>query len=150
MPRPRLPRPPIAALTYIAVLEPVSPGGYSVWFPDLPGCASAGPSFGEAVQNAGIALALHAEGMRLDGAQLPVPHSLEEIRHSDDGDMLDGTLPVPITVLPPGGASIRVNVTLDETLVAAIDRAAARQGSNRSAWLAGAAELRLRAEIGGR
>ena len=41
------------------------------------------------------------------------------------------------------GKAVRVNVSLDETLVAAVDRAAKRSGLSRSAFLAAAAKAKL-------
>jgi metal-responsive CopG/Arc/MetJ family transcriptional regulator len=43
----------------------------------------------------------------------------------------------------PPSRSIRINVTMDERLVAAIDRAAKREGGSRSGFLANAARQRL-------
>jgi hypothetical protein len=70
-----------------------------VFFPDLPGCASAGATLQEAAANA------------------------EEVR---------GERP---------GRSLRINVSLDEGLIAAIDRVA----KNRSGFLADAARAALAA-----
>jgi predicted RNase H-like HicB family nuclease len=50
--------------------------GYSVVFPDLPGCFSAGDDYNAAVRNAHEALVLYAEGED----ELPVPRSLEQIK----------------------------------------------------------------------
>lgn len=66
------------SLTYLAVLEPSS-DGYGVFFPDLPGCISAGANIVEAQQNAREALELHIYGMEKDGDALPSPTPLSRI-----------------------------------------------------------------------
>jgi predicted RNase H-like HicB family nuclease len=58
-------------VTYLAVLEPTGEKGYSVYFPDVPGCISCGKSFDEALKMAGEALELHTYGMEKDGEKLP-------------------------------------------------------------------------------
>lgn len=45
-------------LSYLAVFEP-SDEGYSVYFPDLPGCISYGNSYEEAQKEAADSLGLH-------------------------------------------------------------------------------------------
>ena len=62
-------------LSYIAVLEPTKTG-YSVFFPDLPGCISIGTTIQEASDNAKEALELHIYGMEQDNEKLPNPSLL--------------------------------------------------------------------------
>jgi len=64
---------------YIAFIE-TGPRNYSAYFPDLPGCASAGDTLDETIANAGEALAAHIGLMIEDGDQVPPPRSIEEIR----------------------------------------------------------------------
>ena len=59
-------------LTYLAILEPTKKG-YSVYFPDLPGCISCGEDFEDAQKQAADALGLHIYGMEKDGDEIPVP-----------------------------------------------------------------------------
>ena len=49
-------------ITYLAVFESIE-SGYSVYFPDLPGCVSYGESFEDAQKQAAEALGLHIYGM---------------------------------------------------------------------------------------
>jgi Uncharacterized conserved protein len=58
---------------YPAYFRRVESGGYSVDFPDLPGCVSAGDSLEEALVMAREALALHLYGMAEDGDTIPAP-----------------------------------------------------------------------------
>lgn len=64
---------------YIAFVEP-GPRNYSAYFPDFPGCASAGDTLDETIANAGEALAAHVGLMIEDGDSVPAPRSLEQIK----------------------------------------------------------------------
>jgi predicted RNase H-like HicB family nuclease len=48
-------------LNYNVVFQEEKSGGYSVWVPDLPGCASQGESFDEAKENIQEAIQLYLE-----------------------------------------------------------------------------------------
>ena len=48
-------------LEYNAVFEEEKEGGFSVWIPELPGCASQGETFDEALANIRIAIQLYVE-----------------------------------------------------------------------------------------
>ncbi len=56
---------------YPAYFRRVESGGYSVDFPDLPGCVSAGDNLEEALAMAREALSLHLYGMAEDGQAIP-------------------------------------------------------------------------------
>src|SRR6202171_4123810 len=66
---------------YIAIIEDAGPDhAVGVWFPDLPGCTSAGDYIDEALRNAPEALALYAEGLEEDGKPMPRPRTLTELK----------------------------------------------------------------------
>jgi len=48
-------------LEYTAVFQEEKEGGYSVWVPELPGCASQGETFDEALVNIREAIQLYLE-----------------------------------------------------------------------------------------
>ncbi len=48
-------------LTYNVIFQKETEGGFSVWAPDLPGCASQGETFEEAEKNIKEAIALYLE-----------------------------------------------------------------------------------------
>ncbi len=48
-------------LEFIAVFQEEKEGGYSVWVPELPGCASQGETFEEALENIKEAIELYLE-----------------------------------------------------------------------------------------
>ncbi len=82
-------------LTYLAVFEPAETG-YSVYFPDLPGCVSCGEDFEEAQKQAAEALGLHVYGMEKDGDEIPVPSKVPQV----DPETASGYLVSPVTVFP--------------------------------------------------
>lgn len=62
---------------YIAIIEDAGPdSAVGVWFPDLPGCFSAGDDLDEAMKNAPEALALYVEDLEV----LPPARSLKELK----------------------------------------------------------------------
>lgn len=61
--------------TYPAIIE-LTGSGFSVYFPDLPGCTSAGATIEEAAANAGEALAGHLAVLADAGETVPAPSPL--------------------------------------------------------------------------
>jgi predicted RNase H-like HicB family nuclease len=118
-------------------------GVYGLSFPDLPGCIAAGESLDEAMRKGRAAARVYAESLIEDGEPLPVLRSLDQLksdRHFLE-DSEDGMI-VAVPVDLPSKA-IRINISLDENLAAAVDRAAERAGLSRSAFLAEAAKEKL-------
>lgn len=103
---------------------------YGVWFIDLPGCVSAGRSIAEAIENAHEALALHIAGMIEDEEKIPSPSEPNLEKGSVAVSMIGVTLP---------GKKKRVNVMIDEGVLAAIDSVT----DNRSRFLEEAARREL-------
>ena len=99
---------------------------YGAWFVDFPGCVSAGDTIAEAIEGAHEALALHTSGMIEEGEQIPEPSAPELEEGSVVVAMVGVTLP---------GKKKRVNVMIDEGLLAAIDAVS----DNRSRFLEKAA-----------
>lgn len=124
----------MAIAVYPAVIERAG-GGFSVFFPDLPGCTSAGSTMNEAAVNAEEALGGHLLELAEGGDDVPAPTELDQLKHDPQLDAI-GIILVRAE-LP--GKSVRVNITLDECLIAAIDRIA----RNRSGFLAEAAREKL-------
>lgn len=125
---------------YIGLIHKEPDSDYGVSFPDFPGCVSAGSTLDEARAMGAEALALHVEGMIEDGEPLPLPSRLEEI-------MADAANREAVAVLidAPGQVerSVRVNVTLPESVLARIDSYASQAGYSRSGFLARAALVEL-------
>ncbi len=67
---------------YVAIVEEAGPEkAVGIWFPDLPGCFSAGDDVDEALRNATEALELYAEELAKDGRLLPRPRTVSELRN---------------------------------------------------------------------
>lgn len=120
----------MALAFYPAIIERAG-DGFSVFFPDLPGCTSAGSSIQEAAVNAEEALAGHLLVCAQYNDHVDDPSALDQVGKDPEVDEVARVL---VRVERPGKA-IRLNITLDEGLVAAIDRVA----ENRSGFLAEAA-----------
>jgi predicted RNase H-like HicB family nuclease len=124
----------MAFACYTAIVERTG-SGFSVFFPDVPGCVSAGRTELETFTNAEEALSLHlAETVR---ARESLPKASATIPHDPGVEEFCRFL---VRVELPGKA-VRLNITMDEGLVAAIDRVA----SNRSNFLSQAAREALAA-----
>lgn len=117
-------------------------GRFGVAFPDFPGCTTTADSLDAAIAKAAEVLAFHVEGLAEDGP-LPVPRTLAELR-KDRTFRADakGAMIALVPYAPPARA-VRLNITLDESLLARVDRAASNAGETRSGYLAEAARRRL-------
>jgi len=127
----------VATVFYPAIIER-GRRGYGVFFPDLPGCTSAGDTVTEAALNAEEALAGHMLVSEQYGEELPEPSAIDAIETDPEVDEV-------ARLLVRGerkGRAVRINITLDEGLIAAIDKVAA----NRSGFLADAARVALTAK----
>lgn len=118
-------------------------GSYGISFPDFPGVVSGGKSLDEAMSRGAATLAFHVAGMVEDGDPFPVLRSIEDLRRGREfrKDAKNAVI-VGVSVDLPTKA-VRVNITLDEGLLGAIDRAAQAAGESRSGFLAMAARERL-------
>lgn len=68
---------------YPAVAEKAE-DGYSLFFPGVPGCTSAGDTLEQVFKDAKEALSLHIEGMGAAGEVVPPPLTLDELRVDED------------------------------------------------------------------
>lgn len=121
---------------YPAVIERGAEG-FGVFFPDLPGCVSAGVTIQEAALGAEEALNGHLAVSAEHGDDIPAPSDIDAIERDPDVDEVARIL---VRGERPGRA-VRIQVSIDDGLLARIDRVA----KNRSRFLADAA----RAALGG-
>lgn len=126
----------MATVYYPAIVER-GPEGFGVFFPDLPGCVSAGATIQEAAGNAEDALAGHLLVAAEYGDELAPPSAIDFFARDPE---VDEVLRLIVRGEVPG-KKVRLNVTLDEGLVAAIDRTE----PNRSRFLEDAARAALAA-----
>lgn len=119
-------------------------GAFGVSFPDFPGCASGGTTISEALRRAPEALASHLDAMADEGLAMPEVREFDAIKADPafSEDFADAVLTAAIDVELPGRAS-RLNISMDEHLVARIDKRARELGESRSGFLAAAAKSRL-------
>lgn len=67
---------------YIAIIEDAGPDkAVGLWFPDLPGCFSAGDDMDEALRNAPEAIALYADSLARERRLLPHPRTLSALKN---------------------------------------------------------------------
>lgn len=124
----------MSTVVYPAIVEAAG-DAYSVYFPDLPGCTSAGRTVEEAIVNAEEALEAHLVGLTTRSDLLPARTPITDIVPHPKSDVAGIFL---VRAEAPGRA-VRINITIDEGLLAQIDRVA----SNRSGFLADAAREAL-------
>ena len=118
---------------YVALIRKEPRSDYGVDFPDFPGCVSVGRTLDEAVAMAHEALAGHVAIMVEEGEKLPAPSRLETIlrdRHNK------GAVPFLVSVPDAASKAVRVNVTIPEAILQAIDARAKAAGETRSGLLA--------------
>ena len=130
----------MASVYYPAIVERAG-RGFSVYFPDLPGCTSAGDTIQQAARGAEEALDGHLLVSAQRGDSIPNPSELDAITRDPE---VDEAARILVRAERPGRA-LRLNISLDEGLIAAIDRIA----PNRSRFLADAARVALAARSGG-
>lgn len=126
----------MATVHYPAIVER-GPDGFGVYFPDLPGCVSAGRTMQEAALGAEEALTGHLAVMAEHGDPIPDPSEIDAIEAEE------GSIEVA-RILVRGerpGKAVRVQISMEEGLLARIDRVA----GNRSRFLAEAAAAKLAA-----
>ncbi|WP_298744892.1 type II toxin-antitoxin system HicB family antitoxin [uncultured Brevundimonas sp.] len=140
----------MSTVIYVAIVEGDQDGGYSAFFPDLPGCVTASDTMVELPSAARDALSLHLQGMAEDGVAFPEPTALEDIR--DDPEVKEaGRILVDAEV---EDTPVRVNISIGAQFLKRVDVAAEACGMSRSGFLVEAARLamegraRARAEIG--
>ena len=109
---------------YPAIVEADS-DGYSVFFPDVPGCTSADATLQEAAQNAEQALQAHITLSQEHGEELPVPSDLDSADF--DADVVVAAR-ILVRVETIKAKSVRVNVMLPGDLLAAADLFSERTG----------------------
>jgi predicted RNase H-like HicB family nuclease len=121
---------------YIALIHKQDDSDYGVSFPDFPGCVSAGVTLEEARRMGAEALAFHIEGLVEDGEPVPEPSTLDAVMwDSDNREGVAILVPAPLK-----SKTVRVNVTLPEDALRAIDAYAERHGYTRSGFLVSAAK----------
>lgn len=111
---------------YIGIFEKEPGTLWGVWFPDLPGCIAAAETSDETVAQAGEALAQWVTIAQEDGAAIPTPRTIEELRSDPDFSEALAAGHLAIVVRPPVD-----ELGLDDGQLRAVDAAAERRGLSR-------------------
>jgi predicted RNase H-like HicB family nuclease len=136
----------MATKYYLAIADRL-PGesNWSLTFPDFPGVTSVAKKFADVMRQAKDALATAVEDMEQDGEALPPSVEEDALPDYDRTAFHDPrTLLVPVETT---GRALRVNISLDEGLLARIDDVSKRTGLSRSALLARGARMVIATEL---
>lgn len=128
-------------IVYHAIVHKEDDSAWGVQFPDLPGCFSAADELDNVLANASEAVSLY-----LEGETAPRPSSIEAIRELAADDLANGAFLLAVPYVSSYNRPQRINISIDQGMLDAIDMAAASRKLTRSAFLAEAA----RNEIEGR
>lgn len=115
---------------YIGILENESGSLWGMWFPDLPGCVSAGETADAVLAQAGDALEQWIECAKDEGQAIPPARSLGELRRLEEVSEALKRGDAAVLVVPTADA-----LGLSEEAVRALDDAAARTGVSRVDFL---------------
>lgn len=136
----------MATKYYLAVADRL-PGesNWSIIFPDFPGVTSVAETFAAVMRQAKDALTTAVADMEQDGEVLPPSVEEDALTDYDRTAFHDPrTLLVPVETT---GRALRVNISLDEGLLARIDDVSKRTGLSRSALLARGARMVIATEL---
>src|SRR5271165_5702545 len=122
----------------IAIETGDSKHAFGVVVPNLPGCFSAGDTLDEALANAREAILLHLEGLLDEGKAFPAPRSIEQLQKKRS--YRGWTWPVvDVDVSELGDKAARIDITLPQRILRAVDAHATKRGETRSGFFARAA-----------
>ena len=125
-------------MNYPVVIHKDKKSDYGITVPDFPGCFSAGKTMDEAIAMAREAIELHIEGLIEEGLPVPEPTGIETHK---ENPLYAGGIWAIVTV-DESNLRIRakrVNITIPERVLDAVDRFAKAHGQTRSGLLAKAA-----------
>jgi predicted RNase H-like HicB family nuclease len=118
---------------------------WSIVFPDFPGVTSAAAEFADIPQQARDALATAVEDMVAEGETLPPSVEEGQCTEVDPTGFHDPRYVVVPVEVPE--RSVRINVSIDRSLLKRIDEAVMRRGMTRSGFLAEGARKLLRTPL---
>ena len=111
---------------------------FGVVVPDLPGCFSAGDTMDDALNNAREAILLHLEGLLDDGKAFPAPSLIEQLQKKRSYRGWTWAV-VEVDASELGDKAARINITLPQRILRAVDAYARKLGETRSGFIARAA-----------
>lgn len=111
---------------------------FGVIVPDLPGCFSAGDTMDDALTNVREAILLHLEGLLDDGKAFPAPSLIELLQKKRSYRGWTWAV-VEVDASELGDKAARINITLPQRILRAVDAYARKNGETRSGFIARAA-----------
>jgi len=135
----------MATKYYLAIADrDLGESRWSILFPAFPGVTSTAETMADVMRQAKDALATVVEDMEHDGEALPRSIDDDALPEYDRTGLHDPhALLVPVEIK---GRALRVNISLDEGLLARIDDVSKRTGLSRSALLARGARMLIATE----
>ncbi len=130
---------------YVGILDGTG-DTWGVRVPDLPGCHGGGDTAEAAIADTISAARGWAEHRTAKGAAMPASRPLRQIIRDGELDVRAGETAVMIPLLLDSGRPVHANLSLDASLLEAIDEAARARGLTRSAFIASAAREKIMAE----
>ena len=122
------------ATHYVALIDGED-GAYGAAFPDLPGCVAMGASADDAQRNAADALRDWVEVMEAGDHPVPAARSIASIMLDPESAeaIRSGAALAMVPLVREANRSVKANMSLDSSVLAAIDAAAKRLNVSRSA-----------------
>ncbi len=103
---------------------------------DAPGVVTEADGFDATLEAARDALDLYLDGIRAARHVVPTPRPVADlVRDTDLQEELIGAVLVQVPAAAPPSRAVRVNISMDELLLARVDAFAAARGDNRSAFI---------------
>ncbi|CAB1262760.1 type II toxin-antitoxin system HicB family antitoxin [Clostridium sp. MT-14] len=99
-----------------AVFQPCEEGGYSIYFPDLPGCISEGDTLEEALAMAKDGLELFLWNMEDDKEEIPEPTPPEKIKIEDGNFVVPIIADMKLARAQMNNKTVNTNVTMPQWL----------------------------------
>lgn len=132
-------------VNYPIVIHKDRHSDFGVSVPDLPGCFSAGATLDDAMAMAKEAIELHLEGIIEEGQPIPTPGNIEQYKnqHQYKGG---AWAVVTIDQSTLRVKAKRINITMPERVLDAVDRFAEQAGETRSGLLVQAVTAYIRRE----
>jgi predicted RNase H-like HicB family nuclease len=125
----------------VALIREEGDGILGISFPDFPGCVSAADTLEDVIARGTTALAHHVRAKAETNEAFPALRTADDIRRTED---LTGAIIAAVPVDLPG-RPVQIEITMDEYLLAALDRVARAKGISWSGKIAEAVRASLRA-----
>lgn len=134
-------------MAHIVTLIHDEDGSYGASFPDFPGATTVADDLDALYRKASEVLAFHVAGIIENEEEVPEPSTLADLREDPAFREASADAMVALLEIDLPGKAVRVNVSIEESLLQRIDRAARAIGESRSSFLAQAAKARIASSI---